>query len=208
MQRTVEASSRGTFVLLALLMLPAGAGSMAGDSAAGRPSAAALPANLDGSATTTLAAAAPTPEGESGAGAPGMGTYRGTVIDRRSTKPVENATIVFINEETSDSFEAVTDAQGAYEIHLPTGQYVVDIKVKKKIYRSTGTFREEASGKRWVMDFTVGTKLTEKDFKIETTPRDIRLMPTEPRPPLEASKKLMEFFIFIGGLAVVGALAN
>jgi len=186
MHRTADHVARAVVALLVLLVLPAGAWAQSGGAAAMAPAA----------------------EGESGANAAGTGLYRGTVTDRRSEKPVEGATIVFLNERTNDSFEAKTDDKGLYEIRLPAGEYVVDIKVGRKIYRSTGTFKEEAAGRRWVMDFTIGTKLTEKDLKIETTPRDIRIVQAEPRPPLAASKKWREFFIFIGGLAVVGALAN
>jgi hypothetical protein len=137
-----------------------------------------------------------------------MGVYRGKVTDRKGGKPVDDATVVFTNEGSNETYEARTDKGGLYEVQLPAGEYVVDIKVGRKIYRSTGTFKEEATGKRWTMDFTIGTKLTEKDFKIETSPKNIRVIQAEPRPPLEASKKWMEFFIFVGGLAAIGALAN
>jgi hypothetical protein len=137
-----------------------------------------------------------------------LGVYRGTVSDRRSGKPVAEAVVIFINEETGESFQTTTGEDGRYQIELPEGEYIVDIQVGRKIYRSSGSFREEASGKSWVMDFTVGSKLTEKDLKIRTTPEDVRLIPTEPRPPLEPSRKMAEFFIFLGGILGVAALAN
>jgi len=197
----------GGLAALVVVLMAAGPGLYAAEGGSS-DDRQAPPADL----APAVADRAPAPEAESAGPVPaassGMGVYKGTVIDRRSGKPVEGATVVFINEETSETRDAVTEADGSYQVELPAGEYVVDIKVGRKTYRSTGTFREEASGKRWVMDFTIGTKLTERDLKIETTPRDIRVLPAEPRPPLQASKKLMEFFIFIGGLAVVGALAN
>jgi len=144
-------------------------------------------------------------EGDPGAT---TGIYRGTVTNRRSGKPVSGAVLLFQNEETGDVFEVTTGEDGAYEARLPAGEYIVDIRVGRKMYRSTGTFREEAKGKRWEMDFTVGSKLTDKDLKIATTPRDIRVIQTEPRPPLEPSRKLTEFLIFIGGLLGVAALSE
>lgn len=155
-----------------------------------------------------LAPALAADDDQEGDAAAPMGLYRGTVTDRRSGKPVAGAVVVFINEESGDTYESTSDANGVYEARLPAGEYVVDIRVGKKTYRSSGSFREEASGKRWVMDFTVGTKLTEKDVKIETTPRDVRIMQTEPRAPLEASKKKMEFWIFIGTVLGVAALSE
>lgn len=136
------------------------------------------------------------------------GLYRGVVSNRRSGKPVEGAVLVFMNEETGDTFEVTTDENGTYQVRLPAGEYIVDIRVGRKVYRSTGTFREEASGKRWVMDFTIGSKLTDRDLKIQTSARDIRVIPTEPRPPLEPSRKLTEFLIFLGGVIGVAALAD
>jgi hypothetical protein len=136
------------------------------------------------------------------------GLYRGVVTNRKSGKPVKDAVVIFMNEETGDIFEITTDSKGAYEARLPAGEYLVDIRVGRKTYRSTGTFREEAVGKRWVMDFTVGSKLTEKDVKISTTPSNIRIIPTEPRPPLEPSRKMTELWIFIGGLLSVAALSD
>lgn len=182
-------------VLLVIALVCAGAPArVAADDAA---------ATSDGST-----AAAPSAQGEEGAGGAPTGLYRGVVTDRRAGKPVPGAVVVFMNEDTGDTFETVTDEKGMYETRLPAGEYLVDIRVGKTIYRSAGTFREEAPGKRWVMDFTVGSKLTEKDLKIETTPTDIRVVSTEPRPPLEGSKKWMEFWIFLGGLVTVGALAD
>lgn len=137
-----------------------------------------------------------------------VGIYRGTVLDRKKKRPVPGALVIFLNEESGESIQTTTDEKGNYEVELPEGEYIVDIQVGKKVYRSTGSFREEADGRRWVMDFTVGSKLTEKDLKIATTPRDVRLIPTEPRPPLEPSRKMTEFWIFLGGVIVVGALAN
>jgi len=145
---------------------------------------------------------------EEAVAAAGMGIYRGTVTERKSGNAVAGAVLVFINEKTNDTFEAVTDAKGVYEARLPAGEYVVDIRVGKKTYRSTGTFREEDPGKRWVMDFTVGTKIAEKDFKIVTNPKDIRVLPAEPRPPLDPSRKKMELFIFLGGVLGVAALSE
>lgn len=204
MQRRAIHGSRALSALLVLLMAPAGAGARSGGSAP--PST--QDAESSGAPGAALPLLAPAPQPEASAGVTGTGVYRGTVTDRRSGKPVNGGTIIFLNEETNQSFEAKTDEKGYYEVHLPAGEYVVDIKVGRKAYRSTGTFKEEAKGQKWVMDFTIGTKLTEKDLKITTTPRDIRVIQAEPRPPLEASKKWMEFFIFVGGLAVVGALAN
>ncbi|MBI3448563.1 MAG: carboxypeptidase regulatory-like domain-containing protein [Acidobacteria bacterium] len=171
--------------------------------------AAATADSLDPAAPPAASSApAPPDTVESGGSAAGTGVYRGVVTDRRSGKAVSGASVVFTNEETGEAYQAATGDAGQYEVRLPAGEYVVDIKVGRKTYRSTGTFREEAAGKRWTMDFTIGTKLTEKDLKITTTPRDIRVIQAEPRPPLEGSKKWLEFFIFIGGLAAVGALAN
>ncbi len=137
-----------------------------------------------------------------------LGIYRGTVTDRRSGKPVPEALVIFINEASGESFQTSTGKDGKYEIDLPEGEYIVDIQVGRKVYRSSGSFREEATGRRWVMDFTVGSKLTEKDLKIRTTSEDVKLIPTEPRPPLEPSRKRAEFLIFLGGLLGVAALAN
>jgi hypothetical protein len=153
-------------------------------------------------------AVAPAPEGEQGESALRTGLYRGTVTNRKSGKPVVGAVVIFLDEETGEAFQIATNDKGEYEINLPAGEYIVDIQVGRKTYRSSGTFREEADGKRWVMDFTVGSKLTEKDLKIQTTPKDVRLVATEPRPPLEPSRKLAEFLIFIGGVIGVAALSD
>ena len=196
--RSVNHGARALLALIGLLSaggaLPAAA-TGEGPGGGGEPAAAIAPA-------------APAAVEGGGASAGGTGIYRGVVTDRRSGKPVSGASVVFTNEETGETFESSTGESGQYEVRLPAGEYVVDIKVGRKTYRSTGTFREEATGKRWAMDFTIGTKLTEKDLKITTTPKDIRVIQAEPRPPLEGSKKWLEFFIFIGGLAAVGALAN
>jgi len=188
---------RAPAALLVCLLASAGSGPilMADDEAPPSPPPAAM------------AAPAPTDAAAEDPGAE-TGVYRGVVTNRKAGKPVEGAVLVFLNENTGDVFEVTTDEKGEYEAYLPAGEYVVDIRVGRKTYRSTGTFREEASGKRWVMDFTIGSKLTDKDLKIETTPSNIRVIQTEPRPPLEPSRKLTEFLIFIGGLIGVAALSN
>ena len=202
MQLRARAESRALSTLLVLLLGVGGSGvGFAGEAAA---PAAASPGG-DPAVEPAVEAAVPA---EGGGTEVPTGTYRGVVSDRRSGKPVPGAVVVFMNEESGETFETTTDATGGYEVHLPPGDYVVDIRVGKTVYRSNGTFREEAGGKRWTMDFTVGSKLTEKDLKIETTPRDIRVVATEPRPPIEGSKKMMEFLLFLGGLIAVGALAE
>lgn len=184
--------------LAALVILLIGVpGTLAFADSAATPSSAAEP---------SPAAAETASAGES-VSAQATGAYRGKVTDRRGGDPVPGAVLVFTNEETGETFEATTDANGVYETRLPAGEYVVDIRVGKKTYRSSGTFKQEAEGK-WVMDFTVGTKLTEKDLRIETTPSDVRVVPTEARPPLEGSKKRMELLIFLGGVLGIAAVAN
>ena len=216
MYRRAEYRARVVPALLALLLASAGAWARPAGTSSANPRSGEEPEPSSAGreiASWEMAPASPAaPEGaaeaqEAGTNA-GMGLYKGKVSDRKGGKPVSDAVVVFTNEESNETYEARTDDNGLYEVQLPAGEYVVDIKVGRKTYRSTGTFKEEAAGKRWSMDFTIGTKLTEKDFKIETTPRNIRVIQAEPRPPLEASKKWMEFFIFVGGLAVIGALAN
>ncbi len=205
MQRLGQTATRALAVLLISLVAFAGSGRLLG-AAVAAPAAAPTPA----APPPEPAPAGQETEVESGetVDTARTGLYRGVVSNRRSGKPVEGAILVFMNEETGDAFQVSTDENGAYEVRLPAGEYIVDIRVGRKVYRSTGTFREEASGKRWIMDFTVGSKLTERDLKIQTTPSDIRVIPTEPRPPLEPSRKLTEFLIFLGGLIGVAALAD
>jgi hypothetical protein len=146
--------------------------------------------------------------GEAGVDGPRVGVYRGTVTNRKNGKAVAGAVVIFLNEASGESYQRTTGDDGGYEIQLPEGDYIVDIQVGRKVYRSSGTFREEADGRRWVMDFTIGSRLTEQDLKIATTATDVRLIPTEPRPPLEPSRKLKEFLIFLGGVLGVAALSN
>ena len=207
MKAITERRSKAALSAL-LVLLIASAGVPVGAAGGNEPPAAVSSADgLAAALTSTDSPEGASPGTQTAASVP-TGLYRGKVTERRSGKPVEGAVLVFMSEETGESFEAVTDKTGAYETRLPAGEYLVDIKVGKKVYRSAGTFREEATGKRWVMDFTIGSKLTERDLKIETTPKDIRVVATAPRPPLEPSRKMLEFWIFLGGLIAVGALAD
>lgn len=177
------------------------------------------PEGLD--ASTGGPAPAAGPEGAAPS-ADARGYYRGRVTNARSGKPVPGAALFFMPRAAGEErllscrsgdyagvelYQASTDPNGEYEIRMPTGAYRAAIRVGKKCYKGSGSFREVEPGKSWILDFVIEGRFTESDFEIVTDPlaTGIKLVEPPPPPPVRWWK---EFLGFLGGLAAVAALSE
>lgn len=139
--------------------------------------------------------------------ATGYGLYSGTLTSRRSGKPIPQAHLTFRQVEGEKEFRVDTDDEGRYEIRMPTGRYLVEIRIGKKTYGGSGTFREEVPGKRWALDFVISRKLTDQNFELEALPGQTEVHPVYvPPPPYDPH--WWEFLVFIGTVAGIAALAE